>query len=310
MAIGTRLTALLLAAWSAAAGVSALPSQDPNVRDLDVGLAIPSALLTSKLYGAPANDFSCESSRNPVVTLHGLSANREVDLNLLQRELNGRGYCTFSLTYGAHAAPLAPGWIGGVGDMRASAAQVADFLREVRRRTGAARVDVVGHSEGAVQALYVPLTQAGVADMVERVVALSPAVHGATYFGFTDLWYVGGDATRALVGEVIDLLGCPACEQLAPDGLVTDQFAAAAGRIVQDGNKVTVIMSRSDALVPPAVSIVDEPGVNNVYVQTTCPDDEVGHAGLAWDKSVWRLIINALEETDEEVYPCEKGLPF
>ncbi|KAI0439632.1 Alpha/Beta hydrolase protein [Xylaria telfairii] len=300
MTISARLTALL-AAWST--GVSALP-RATDVRSLSFD--IPSALLTNKLYGAPANDFSCKSSRNPVVLLHGLSANREVDLNLLQYELNSRGYCTFSLTYGAHAIPS---WIGGVGDMRDSAAQIAAFMREVQSRTGAAKVDCVGHSEGAVQCLYAPLTQPGVAGLVEHVVAVGPAVHGATYFGFTDLWYVGGAVTRALVGSVIDLLGCPACEQLAPDGLVTEQFAA-AHKIAQDGNKVTVVMSTSDALVPAAASMIDEPGVNNVYVQTTCPDDKVGHAGLAWDKSVWRLIVNALEETDEEVYPCEKGLPF
>ncbi|KAI0467439.1 Alpha/Beta hydrolase protein [Xylaria cf. heliscus] len=301
MAISNRLTALLAAC---SAGISALPSQIPRIRDLSFD--IPSALLTSHLYGAPANDFSCKSSHNPVVMLHGLSANREVDLNLLQYELNGRGYCTFSLTYGAHAVPS---WIGGVTDMDGSAAQIAAFVREVAARTGAAKVDLVGHSEGAVQAVYVPLTQAGTAGLLEHVVALAPAIHGATYFGFTDLWYVGGDVTRVLVGKIVDVLGCPACEQLAPDGAVTERFKAAE-KIVQEGNKVTVIMSRSDALVPSAVSIIDEPGVNNVYVQTTCPDDKVGHAGLAWDKSVWRLIVNALEETDEEVYPCEKGLQF
>ncbi|KAI0188461.1 alpha/beta-hydrolase [Xylaria flabelliformis] len=301
MTIGSQLTTLLAAC---SAGISALPSQIANVRDLS--LSIPSALLTNHLYGAPPNNFSCKSSRNPVVMLHGLSASREVDLNLLQYELNSRGYCTFSLTYGAHPVPS---WIGGLDDMQKSAGQIADFVREVQRETGAAKVDIVGHSEGAVQSVYVPLTQAGIAGIVEHVVALAPAIHGATYFGFTDLWYIGGDATRALVGKIIDLVGCPACEQLAPDGLVTDQFAAAK-KIVQDGNKVTVVMSKSDTLVPPAVSIIDEPGVKNVYVQTTCPDDEVGHAGLAWDKSVWRLIVNALEETDEEVYPCEKGLPF
>lgn len=241
-----------------------------------------------------------------MVLLHGLSANRDTDLNLLQAELNGRGYCAFSLTYGAHALPS---WIGGLTDMRDSAAQIADFIREVADKTGAAKVDVVGHSEGGVQAVYVPLSQPGIASLVEHVVALGPAIHGATYFGFTDLWYIGGDATRALVGALVDLVGCPACEQLAPDGFVTNAFAA-ADRIAQDGNKVTVISSTSDALVPVDVSVIDEPGVKNVLVQTSCPDDKVGHAGLAWDKSVWRLIVNALEETDEEVYPCEQGLPF
>ncbi|KAI1825888.1 Alpha/Beta hydrolase protein [Xylaria intraflava] len=298
MAIGTRLIALL-AAWSVGAS-----AQSTNVTDTDND--IPSALTSSPLYGAPPNDFSCTSSRNPVVLLHGLSADREVDLNQLQFELNSRGYCTFSITYGAH--PI-PNWIGGLTDMAGSAGEIADFIREVKNSTGASKVDIVGHSEGGVQTLYVPLTQAGIADIVEHAVALGPAVYGATYFGFTDLWYIGGNTTRALVGALIDLVGCPACEQLAPDGEVTKQFAS-ANPIAQPGNKVTIITSKSDALVPSNTSIIDEPGVNNVYVQTTCPDDTVGHAGLAWDKSVWRLIINALEETDEEVFPCEQGLPF
>lgn len=302
MALTTRLGALL-AAWSGS--VSALLGQSMHARGLDFG--IPSALLTSHLYGAPPNNFTCASARNPVVMLHGLSADREVDLNLLQYELNGRGYCTFSQTYGAYAVPS---WIGGLDDMRASAAQIAAFVREVREKTGAARVDLVGHSEGGVQALYVPLTQAGVSDILEHVVALGPAVHGATYFGFTDLWYIGGAVTRAAVGAIVSALGCPACEQLAPGGLVTEDFTAAAGHIAQAGNKVTIVTSAYDTLVPEAVSKVDEPGVNNVVVQTTCPDDRVGHAGLAWDKSVWRLIVNALEETDEEVYACEQGLKF
>ncbi|KAI8632874.1 Alpha/Beta hydrolase protein [Xylariaceae sp. FL1651] len=301
MAIGTQLNALL-AAW--AMGASALPSHSTNIRDINT--SIPSALSSSKLYGAPDNDFACKSSRNPVVVLHGLSADRNVDLNLLQYELNGRGYCTFSQTYGAYAVP---DWIGGLRDMTQSAQDIAAFVREVQDKTGAAKVDIVGHSEGGVQAIYVPLTQAGVAGIVEHLVALGPAIHGARYFGFTDLWYIGGEATRALVGALIDLVGCPACEQLAPDGKVTDDFAKAP-KIAQEGNKITVIMSKSDTLVTPDVSTIDEPEVNNVFVQTTCPDDKVGHAGLAWDKSVWRLIINALEETEEEVYPCEQGLPF
>ncbi|RWA10069.1 hypothetical protein EKO27_g5033 [Xylaria grammica] len=303
MAIGIQLFSALLAAWSIG-GVSALPSPSKDARGLSFD--IPSALTSSNLYGAPANNFSCESSHNPVVMLHGLTANREVDLNLLQYELNGRGYCTFSKTYGAH---VIPSWIGGLTDMRGSAKQIADFVREVQQKTGASKVDIVGHSEGGVQSVYVPLTQDGISDIVEHIVALGPAIHGATYYGFTDLWYIGGNVTRTLVGQLVDLLGCPACEQLAPDGLVTNQFAA-ADKIVQDGNKVTVIASSSDTLVPVAVSTIDEPGVKNVLVQTTCPDDGVGHAGLAWDKSVWRLIINALEETDDEVFPCENGLAF
>ncbi|KAI5865601.1 alpha/beta-hydrolase [Durotheca rogersii] len=301
-----------LAAWSLGAG--ALPNPSPvsakkealDSRDLlPFDTAIPDALRLSELYGAPDNDFGCRGERNPVVLLHGLSASRDVDLNMLQRELSRRGYCTFSLTYGAW--PLLP-WVGGLRPMAESARDIAAFVRAVSDRTGAPRVDLVGHSEGGVQALYVPLTQAGLAGVVERVVALGPAVHGARYFGFTDLLYLGGEVTRRVGRAVQTLLGCPACDDMMTGGAVYRSFRDAA-RIVQPGTRATIIMSRSDTLVSPEVSRVDEEGVRNVIVQDTCPEDPVGHAGLMWDKSVWRLVVNALEENDDAVFACEKGLP-
>lgn len=321
-----RTTTLSLAAAAAAALASpatAHPSQPSSSRSLSLSWDVPEYLKLSELYGAPDNDFSCRSDRNPVVLLHGLSADREVDLNMLQKELNGRGYCTFSLTYGAHSA--AP-WIGGLKSMRDdSAAEIADFIREVHEKSAGddddgakKKVDLVGHSEGGVMTLYVPMTQDGIADIVERTVALGPAVHGARYYGFTDLLYaVGGDATRAVAGAAIRALGCAACDDMATDGAVYADFLArsqalASGEssvgIVPAGVKATVVMSRSDTLVSPEVSRVDEDGVRNVFVQDACPDDKVGHAGLMWDRSVWGLVYNALEEEYDRAFECDQGL--
>ncbi|KAH8180269.1 lipase (class 2) domain-containing protein [Sarocladium implicatum] len=267
---------------------------------------LPSDLLEDPLYGAPDNDFKCKSDvhKNPVIMLHGLSANREVDLNTLSHHLVDDGWCVFSKTYGAHT--LAP-WIGGVKGMRDSAQEVADFITEVKEKTGADKVDLVGHSEGGVMALYVPMTQSGISDIVERNIALGPAIHGAQYFGFTDIFYIGGEVTRNLAALALKTLGCKACDDMAIGGDVYNDFKSASP-IVQEGNKATIIMSTSDTLVAPDVSRVDEPGVRNVIVQDTCPDDKVGHAGLAWDKSVWGLIINALTEDYERIFECEKGL--
>ncbi|KAI1376641.1 alpha/beta-hydrolase [Hypoxylon crocopeplum] len=296
--------------WSLSA--NALPNPTPiqgdaqgiDPRGLSTPTSIPDVLRLSELYGAPENNFGCESKRNPVVMLHGLSADREVDLNMLQWELNRRGYCTFSQTYGAW--DLVP-WIGGLRPMADSAKDIAAFIRKVKDSTGAEKVDIVGHSEGGVQAVYVPMTRAGISDIVEHVVALGPAIHGAKYLGFTDLWYIGGDVTRNLATVVQNLLGCPACDDMMTGGAVYNDFKN-ADKIVQPGNKVTVIMSTSDILVSPDVSRIDEQGATNVVIQDTCPDDHVGHAGLMWDKSVWRLIVNALEENHDPVYDCEKGL--
>ncbi|OTA98073.1 hypothetical protein M426DRAFT_326275 [Hypoxylon sp. CI-4A] len=293
---------------------NALPSptlvtEAPQVissRDLSLDTTIPDVLRLSELYGAPDNDFGCKSDRNPVIILHGLSANRDVDLNMLQQELNKRGYCTFSQTYGAWDLVA---WIGGLRTMSDSAQDIAAFVKEVKDKTGADKVDIVGHSEGGVQAIYVPMTQEGISEIVEHIVALGPAIHGAKYFGFTDLWYIGGNVTRDIAKVVQDTLGCPACDDMMTGGAVYTVFKN-ADKIVQPGNKVTVIMSRSDKLVSPEVSIIDEPEATNVYVQDTCPDDSVGHAGLMWDTSVWRLIVNALEENNDPVWACEQGLPI
>ncbi|KAK7757303.1 hypothetical protein SLS62_000853 [Diatrype stigma] len=312
-------TLSLAAAAALASPAMAHPSQPSSSRSV-LSWDIPEYLKLSELYGAPDNDFSCRSDRNPVVLLHGLSADREVDLNMLQKELNGRGYCTFSLTYGAHTA--AP-WIGGLKSMRDdSAAEIADFIREVHEKSAddaaqRKKVDLVGHSEGGVMTLYVPMTQDGIPDIVERTVALGPAVHGAQYYGFTDLLYAGGDATRKVAGAAIKALGCAACDDMATGGAVYADFLArsqalAAGTssvgIVPAGVKATVVMSRSDTLVSPEVSQVDEAGVRNVFVQDACPDDKVGHAGLMWDRSVWGLVYNALEEEYDRVFDCDKGL--
>ncbi len=191
--------------------------------------------------------------------------------------------------------------------MRESAQDIAEWIREVKEETAADKVDLVGYSEGGVMALYVPMTQPGIADVVERVVAIGPAVHGAQYYGLTDLAYAGGEATRKMAQDVLDGLGCAACDDMATGGAVYRDFMAAP-KIVQDGNKATIIVSTNDKLVAPETSRVDEPGVRTLVVQDYCPEDRVGHIGFIWDTGVWALIVNALaEEYDREVR-CHKGL--
>jgi pimeloyl-ACP methyl ester carboxylesterase len=162
-----------------------------------------------------------------------------------------------------------------------AAKDVAAFIKEVNAKTGK-KVDIVGHSEGGVMAIYVPMTQPGIKDIVERTVALGPAIHGAKYFGFTDLWYFGGDVTRTFVGSALKLLGCAACDDMATDGAVFKDFQANAGKIAQPGIKTTIVTSKSDTLVASETSLLNEPGVRNVAVQDHCADDKVGHAGLMW----------------------------
>ena len=249
---------------------------------------------------------TCTSAHpNPVVILHGLGANKDEDLNFLESFLQEQGFCTFALTYGADL--LFPS-VGGLLPIATSAQQIGAFINQTLTASGAAKIDLVGHSEGAFQALYVPKFE-GVAAVVDKIVAIAPPTHGTTFAGLFNLAFVFGNASRTTVGDAIDLVGCPACNDLGPDGVAVTRLNDGTP-ILQSGSSLTVIASRSDELVTPTdTAFVNEAGVRNLYIQDYCASDPVGHIGEAYDMNVWNLVLNALDSTPNRNFTCVIGSP-
>lgn len=267
-------------------------------------LSLP--LLAGAAAAVGINDFSCRSDSNPVVLLHGLGATFYEDLNFLQYWLQSQGRCTFAKTYGAYDGfPF----VGGLKSIAESAPEIADYVKEVAQKTGAQHVDLVGHSEGAFQTLYVPKFE-GVSHLLDKLVAIAPPTHGTDFAHLYDLAYIFGNASRKAVGDALDALGCPACNDLGPDGPAVLKLNDGKP-IVQPGNQLTVIMSHADELVtPPKTSIVDEDGVHNVWIQDVCPVDAVvGHIGEAYDLNVWNIVKNALDSAAGRDFVCVVGAP-
>lgn len=268
--------------------------------------ALVSTIVTAASVAATGiNDFSCQSDSNPVVLLHGLGATYYEDLNFLQDWLQSEGYCTYSLTYGAYDGfPF----VGGLKPINESAPQIASYIEEVVQKTGKSKVNLVGHSEGAFQTLYVPKFE-GVAGLIDRIAAIAPPTHGTSFAGLYDLAYVFGNASRDAVGDVLEEVGCAACNDLGPDGPAVDLLNNGQP-IVQPGNQVTIIASKTDELVtPPETAFVLEAGVRNVWIQSTCPFDPVGHIGEAYDMNVWNLVKNVLDDTPNRSFFCLVGSP-
>ena len=270
------------------------------------------ALGTLALTAAPAaqaaggnNDAACKPTAqhpSPVVFLHGLGATYYEDLNFMQSDVAGQGYCTFSTTYGAY--PGFP-YVGGLQPIAQSATEIKAFIGQVLAETGAAKVDIVGHSEGGFQSLYVTKTQ-GIAAQVDKVVAIAPPTHGTTFAGLYNLAVAFGQT--ALVNQALATFGCPACGDLVSGGSAVQTLDS--GPIAQPGGGYTVITSRYDELVTPTdTAFVAEPGVRNEYVQDTCPYDPVGHIGEAYDLNVWRLTENALDPANAKPFFCTAGAP-
>jgi pimeloyl-ACP methyl ester carboxylesterase len=215
-----------------------------------------------------------------------------------------RGYCTFAPTYGAWDA--FPG-VGGLRPIAESAAQIKAYVQQVLAWTGAQQVDLVGHSEGGFQSLYVTKTQ-GIADRIATVVAIAPPTHGTTFAGLYNLAYLFGQPERDAVDQALRAFGCPACSELGVGGAA--EATLTAGPIAQPGVAYTVITSRYDELVTPTdTAFVREAGVRNRYVQDLCPFDPVGHIGEAYDLNVWRMVENALDPAHATAFLCTAGSP-
>ncbi|MQA63587.1 MAG: alpha/beta fold hydrolase [Actinophytocola sp.] len=252
------------------------------------------------------NDWSCQPSAEhpePVVLLHGLGGNGEGHMSYLGPYLAGAGYCAYTFTYGEHPQFS---FIGGVQSVTESSQEIAAFIDEVRAASGALKVSLVGHSEGGFMSLYVPKVL-GYAEHVRRVVALAPPTHGTTFGGLVTI----GDllAGREAWAEMSKAIGCVACTELVVDGPGIEQLTD--GPIAQERVDYTIIATKYDLLVTPTeTSFVDEPGVDNSYVQDTCPADPVGHIGMAFDSGIAEMITNALDPANAKPVTCGFGPPF
>ncbi|QWF82710.1 esterase/lipase family protein [Amycolatopsis sp. CA-230715] len=266
------------------------------------------AAAPAQAAGGGTNDFSCRPSAahpEPVVLLHGTFATYYEDINFLQADLAARGYCTFSLTYGAY-----PGFpfVGGLKPVAESSLEIKDYVEKVRAETGAAKVDIVGHSEGGLQSLYVTKMH-GISEHIKRVVAIAPPTHGTDAAGLVKLADKLLPGGRSTLDTIVKALGIPVLSDEFPGGPAIT--ALTTGPIAQSGVAYTIITSRFDEIVtPPETSFVREPGVRNQYVQDSCPLDPVGHIGEAYDLNVWHLVRNALDpEHATPIKVCAFGSP-
>jgi Lipase (class 2) len=270
------------------------------------GLSLLSGGTATAAPSSGFNDWSCRPSAahpRPVVLLHGLGGNGPGHFSFLGPFLAGQGYCAFAPTYG-QATPAIP--VGGTVSIERSAPEIAQFLARVRGTTGASKLDLVGHSEGAFQALWGPKFQ-GYASTVNTVVALAPPTHGTTFGGLVSF----GDflGLRPLVDLVLNTFGCQFCDEAITGGPAVRKLTT--GPIAQPGISYTILASRSDVLVTPAeTSFVHETGVRNAYVQDTCPADPVGHIGMAFDTGIARMIANALDPAHPGRVVCSFGPAF
>jgi pimeloyl-ACP methyl ester carboxylesterase len=225
--MGTRPVRSALAEWGIAAALSALR---------------PAGFL-----GLPGRDAR---GPRPVIVLHGYAMNRANFVPLAYRLARAGLGPIFGFEY----------WT--LGRVAAGARQLGWFIDEVREATGAAQVDVIGHSMGGVVGRYYVALAHG-DGIVRNLVTL-----GSPHAG-TDLSAVG--------------IGHPARELLLGSALLARLAAAPP----PSSTRVTAIWSRADALVPGAWQ-TPLPGAEVIVY------DDLGHVALLGSRRVAAEIAQRL----------------
>ncbi|MFE3140177.1 esterase/lipase family protein [Streptomyces scopuliridis] len=267
------LAALLLALTVMATPAVAAPPTSPN---------------TAAAPSSGWNDYSCKPSSahpRPVVLVHGTLANSVDNWLGLAPYLVNRGYCVFSLDYGQ--LPGVP-FFHGLGPIDASAGQLATYVDKVLAATGAAKADVVGHSQGGMMPRYY-LKFLGGAAKVNALVGIAPSNRGSTLLGLTQLlkYFPGAEdllneKTPALADQIA---GSPFLAKLNEGG---DTIP---------GVRYTVIATRYDEVVTPYRSqFLTGPDVRNVLLQDLCPVDISEHVAIGTiDRIAFHEVTNALD---------------
>ncbi|TDC80294.1 lipase [Micromonospora sp. KC606] len=174
----------------------------------------------------------------------------------------------------------------GFGDIRESARALRGFVDQVRARTGAARVDIVAHSEGGLVSRWYVKFLGGV-DAVGRYVSLGSPQQGT---------YVANILNVVGLGNCAGVL---ACQQMA---IGSDFLASLNGGDDTPGAvRWHTIRTRQDELVRPVDNAELADGAANVLIQGFCPLRVVGHLGLVLDGTTYTVVRQVL--TDRPVNP-------
>jgi triacylglycerol esterase/lipase EstA (alpha/beta hydrolase family) len=254
--------------------------------------AVPPPLPTSP-FGEPtgANDWSCVPSADrpePVIIVHGTFGDRKSLLDDLSAAMVDQGFCVFSLDYGNR----------GTGDVVASAKQLRAFTTKVLEATGAAKVSMVGHSQGGMMPRYY-IRFLGGARYVDDLVGLSPSNHGTA---------ITGDPDNPLTGGL-----CASCaQQSAGSAFLTklNRGDETPGRV-----SYTQISTRYDEVVVPYSSafLAAGPRTTNVTIQDSCPADLAEHVFIPTSSTAIQWALDALTRSgpaDPAFRPsCGPALP-
>lgn len=209
-----------------------------------------------------------EAAGTPILLLHGIMDNRSV-FTVFRRTLRRRGFgVVHAVNYGF-----------ATDDIRTAAHRLHRHVEQLRERTGADRIHIVGHSLGGMIARYYVQRMGG-----------SAAVH--------TLVTLGSPHAGTLAAH---LLPTPLARQLRPESDVIAELARPAPSC---DTRFLVVWSRMDQLVlPQRNGRLRHPDLDVVELEMR----DVGHLSLPIDPRTVHWVATALGRTARATHPLRPG---
>ena len=183
-AILAAIATLALAAVGPASA-SAAKLKVPFETEALLAFGAAEALTPTTVPGANDNCKPRAAHPFPVVLVHGTLEDEGSNWVTLAPLLANHGYCVYAFNYGETGSSLG-GHIDGLGHIEKSAEELGTFVNTVLAKTGASKVDLVGHSQGGMMPNYY-LKFLGGGPKVNELIGLAPSNHGTTVDGLTEL---------------------------------------------------------------------------------------------------------------------------
>src|SRR6476646_4095907 len=111
-----------------------------------------SATAAAAIPPPPGANLPCRPTAahpEPVILVHGTAENMFNNWQAMAPALKAAGYCVYAFDYGSYNGSGAVG-VYGLGDIAQSAQELKAYVDSVLARTGASKVDLVGHSQGGM----------------------------------------------------------------------------------------------------------------------------------------------------------------
>ncbi|WP_156890463.1 esterase/lipase family protein [Gordonia shandongensis] len=266
--------------------------------------------VTSPGWSPPgANDYNCKLNPdhpNPVVLVNGTTGSGW-EWMAGSPFLRNEGFCVYHFNYGnVTTSSRMP--FQSLAGIRKSAMDLKAGVDRIRARTGAARVDLVGWSQGGGMTPHYYINFLGGSKAVDTLVGIVPGNHGTSG---SSLIYAR-DLFPPLGKFGFDLLN-----SLAPAFPQQAEYSPLVDKIYQNGDtrpgvRYVSIATQYDQIVTPYTNAFLSGGDSkNILLQEGCNKDRSEHLSVVYNRRAWMYVSNELHRVSKsQSVPCISVDPY